>query len=103
MLQVNENLNKKVQELETRLTATNDDLKKTKEDLEKAQDIIKQYKEKNTNLEDRLFKYNKENVLQANAMSSKQKDVMIIFFNTIHYHFCIIIISMLIYYVYFTD
>ncbi|XP_014468308.1 PREDICTED: FK506-binding protein 15 [Dinoponera quadriceps] len=74
LLQANENLNKKVQELETRLADTYDDLKKTKEDLEKAQDIIKQYKEENVNLADKLSKCNKENVLQADAASSRQID-----------------------------
>ncbi|XP_032682871.1 FK506-binding protein 15 isoform X2 [Odontomachus brunneus] len=47
LLQANENLDKKIQELKTRLTDTNNDLKMTEEDLDKAQNIIRQYKEIN--------------------------------------------------------
>lgn len=80
-MQANENLDKKIQELKTRLTDTNDDLKKTEENLEKAQNIIKQCKEENINLEDKLSKCRKENVLQAD---SRQKDVMITFSNIVY-------------------
>lgn len=81
MLQINENLSKKLQELETRLTDTNDELKRTKEALEVAKDTIAQCKEENISLENRLSKYHREHVLQADTTSCKQKDVMIVFFN----------------------
>lgn len=103
MLQVNENLDKKIQELETRLTNTNDDLKKTKEDLGKTQNIIKQYKEENIHLEDKLFKYKKD-VIQADTMSSRQKDVMTIFqYCLLLFRLHMIIICVFIYYVCFID
>lgn len=81
LLQINENLSKKLQELEARLTDTNNELKKTKEALEVAKNTIAQYKEQNVNLEDRLSKCHKEHILQVDAISSRQKDVIITFFN----------------------
>lgn len=79
LLQINEDLNKKLQELETKLADTSDELKKTKEALEIAKNTIKQCKDENDHLEAKLSKCNKEHVLQADAFS-KQKDVIIIFF-----------------------
>lgn len=81
LLQINENLSKKLQELEARLTDTNNELKKTKEALEVAKNTIAQCKEENVNLEDRLSKCHKEHILQVDAISSRQKDVIITFFN----------------------
>lgn len=81
LLQINENLSKKLQELEAKLADTNDELKKTKEALEIAKNTIAQCKEENINLEDRLSKCHREHVLQVDAISSRQKDVMIIFSN----------------------
>ncbi|XP_011695213.1 PREDICTED: FK506-binding protein 15 [Wasmannia auropunctata] len=75
LLQINEELSKKLRELEMRLTDTNDELRKTKEALEVAKNTITQCKEENVSLEDRLSKYHREHVLQADAMSSRQKDV----------------------------
>lgn len=75
LLQINENLSKKLQELEVRLTDTNDELMKTKETLKIAKDTIAQCKEENISLEDRLSKCHREHVLQADATSSRQKDV----------------------------
>ncbi|KYQ60611.1 hypothetical protein ALC60_00236 [Trachymyrmex zeteki] len=75
LLQINENLSKKLQELETRLTDTNDELKRTKEALEVAKDTIAQCKEENISLENRLSKYHREHVLQADTTSCKQKDI----------------------------
>jgi len=81
LLQINENLSKKIQELETKLADTNDELKKTKEALEVAKNTIAQCKEENVSLEDRLSKCHTEHVFQADAISSRQKDVMITFPN----------------------
>jgi len=75
LLQNNENLNKKLQELEARLIETNDELKKTKEALKIAENTIAQCKEENASLEDRLSKSNREHILQADAISFRQKDV----------------------------
>lgn len=75
LLQINEELSKKLRELEVRLTDTNDELRKTKEALEVAKNTITQCKEENVSLEDRFSKYHREHVLQADAMSSRQKDV----------------------------
>lgn len=79
LLQINENLNKKLQELEARLTDTNDELKKTKEALEVAKNTIAQCKEENVSLEDRLSTCHREHIFQADKISSRQKDVTIIF------------------------
>lgn len=67
--------------MEVRLTDTNDELMKTKETLKIAKDTIAQCKEENISLEDRLSKCHREHVLQADATSSRQKDVMITFLN----------------------
>jgi len=91
LLQINENLSKKLQELETRLIDTNDELKKTKEALEVTKNTIAQYKEENISLEDRLSKCHREHVLQADTISCKQKDVMIIFPNCKFYSLSIYI------------
>lgn len=81
LLQINEDLNKKLKELEAKLIDTNDELKKTKETLKIAENTIVQCKEENISLEDRLSKYHREHILQADASSSfRQKDVMIIIF-----------------------
>jgi len=53
-------------------------LKKTKEDLETAENIIKQCKEEKDILENRLSKSEclpKEHISQIDAISSKQEDV----------------------------
>ncbi|KMQ84363.1 fk506-binding protein 15 [Lasius niger] len=47
LLQINEDMNRKLQELETKLSNTNEELKNTKEALEAAKNTIKQYKERN--------------------------------------------------------
>jgi len=83
LLQVNKDLNKKLQKLETKLNNMNDELKKTKEDLETAENTIKQYKEEkdileNRYLENKLSKsecFPKEHISQIDAVSSKQEDV----------------------------
>ncbi|XP_039308363.1 FK506-binding protein 15 isoform X2 [Solenopsis invicta] len=75
LLQVNENLGKKLQELEARLTDTNNELKKTKEALEIAKNTIARCKEENTSLENTLSQCHTQHVLQADATSSRQKDV----------------------------
>lgn len=99
LVQVNENLSKKLQELEARLTDTNNELKKTKEALKTAEKTIAQYKEENVSLEDRLSKCHREHVLQAvSSATSRQKDVMIIFLliaNFIFYQFNILFIYFL--------
>lgn len=79
MLRHNEDLNKKLQELQMSLTNTNEELRKTKDDLETARNVVKKYKEKNTTLEDKISQCNKEH-LQSTVISSRQKDVMMITF-----------------------
>lgn len=76
MLQINKDLNKKLQELEMKLNNTNDELKITKEALEEAKNTIKQCKEKNVSLENRLS--NKEHIFQVDSTSFRQKDVILI-------------------------
>ena len=93
LLQVNENLGKKLQELEVRLTDTNDELKKTKEALEIAKNTIARCKEENTSLENTLSQCHTQHVLQADATSSRQKDVMIIFSNLIFKQLIIFVFS----------
>lgn len=66
-------------------------MKKTKEALEVAKNTIKQCKDENVHLEDKLSKCNKEHNLQADALFSKQKDV-IIFSN------CILVFLLLVFY-----
>ncbi|KAL0114545.1 hypothetical protein PUN28_011680 [Cardiocondyla obscurior] len=75
LLQINENLNKKLQELEARLTDTNNELKRTKEVLDVAEKTIARYKEENISLENKLSEYRREDLLQADIVSSRQKDV----------------------------
>ncbi|XP_012230051.1 FK506-binding protein 15 [Linepithema humile] len=75
LLQINEDMNKRLQELVTELTDTKDELKKTKEALEVAKNTIKQCRDENVHLEDKLSKCNKEQILQADAIFSKQKDI----------------------------
>lgn len=63
--------------MEAKLIDTNDELKKTKETLKIAENTIAQCKEENISLESRLSKCHREHVLQADATSFRQKDVMI--------------------------
>lgn len=76
LLQINKDLNKNLQELEIKLADTSDELKKTKEALEVAKNTIKQCRDDNVHLEDKLSECNKEHILQTDAIFSKQKDVI---------------------------
>lgn len=69
-------MNRKLQELETKLNNTNDELEKTKEALEVAKNTIKQCTEKNVSLENKLS--NREHIFQTDSASFRQKDVMLI-------------------------
>ncbi|KAM0731858.1 FK506-binding protein 15 [Formica fusca] len=73
LLQINKDMNRRLQELETKLSNTNDELEKTKEALEVAKNTIEQCKEKNVSLENRLS--NREHVFQADSTSFRQKDI----------------------------
>lgn len=83
LLRINDDLKKKVQELETRLTDTNDELRKTKEDLEVAKNTIKQCKEENIALENRLSKYSREIIPQTD-IENKNKEIKQIMNETYH-------------------
>lgn len=79
MLQINKDMSRKLQELETKLNNTNDELEKTKEALEVAKNTIKQCTEKNVSLENKFS--NREHIFQADSASFRQKDVMLIIFS----------------------
>lgn len=69
--------------METKLINVNDELRKTKENLEEAEDTIKQYKEEKVSLENKLSKNEyllKEHTSQVDVASSKQTDVGSIFY-----------------------
>lgn len=74
MLQANADLNKKLRELETNLNKANDELKDTKETLQVALNTMGQYKEENIDLQNKLYKYNRDH--QADEMF-KRSDVTI--------------------------
>ncbi|XP_029171635.1 FK506-binding protein 15 isoform X2 [Nylanderia fulva] len=79
LFKINENMIRTLQKYETKLSNTKDELKKSKEALEEAQNTIKQCKEKNASLENRLS--NKEHFCQSDAhlmTSLRQQDVMLI-------------------------
>lgn len=78
LLKMNENMIRIVQEYDTKLSNTKDELKKSKKALEEAQNTIKRYKEKNVSLENRLS--NKEHISQADSTSFRQQDVMLIIY-----------------------
>lgn len=80
-------MNRRLQELETKLSNTNDELEKTKEALEVAKNTIEQCKEKNVSLENRLS--NREHVFQADSTSFRQKDVMLITYSVNYISFFI--------------
>ncbi|XP_050445930.1 FK506-binding protein 15 isoform X1 [Cataglyphis hispanica] len=73
LLQINKDMSRKLQELETKLNNTNDELDKTKKALEVAKNTIKQCTEKNVSLENKFS--NREHIFQADSASFRQKDI----------------------------